>query len=129
MAIAASPTKMIPFDFSSLIKEWGDEPEFLAKILEIFVRDTRADLETLALALSAEDQAKLARTAHHLKGAAGILGAEAIRKQAALLEELGFKGELADAEACMAKLRSEYSRFIDSLSELALPPGPSESAF
>ena len=109
-----------PFDLQNLLAEWAEEPEFLARMLDVFVRDTRADLEALSLAFAVHDHSKLARTAHRLKGAAGVLGAEAMREQAALLESMGRAGELSDAAVCLARLHDEFGRFQDFLSDTPL---------
>jgi HPt (histidine-containing phosphotransfer) domain-containing protein len=114
------PGEVHPLDFEHLIEEWGEEPELLSGLLWTFARTAEDDLDTIALALTDDDHARLARTAHRLKGAAGILGAGAIEEQAALLENMGWKGELAEAEACITKLRAEFGRFLDYLHEFPM---------
>jgi len=123
LALQGLMEKQPPFALNKMMEEWEDEPEFLTRMLGIFIRDTQIDIDTIALEFAAFDHEKMARTAHRLKGAAAALGADAIREQAALLESMGRKGELKDADACIGKLRTEFERFVDCLSGIPLSQG------
>jgi len=85
------------------------------QVLEEFQTQAVGDLEQLQKSVGAGDSQQTARVAHALKGAAGILSAEALRQVASELEQLGRACDLAPATACMERLHLEVTRCLQHI--------------
>jgi PAS domain S-box-containing protein len=85
-------------DTIATLQEMGDEedPDFYRNLVEIFVSDATALLDTLYTAAASGDASLLVRTAHTLKGSSSNIGAVKI---AALCLELQTQGESGNIEA------------------------------
>ncbi|MFC3203548.1 ATP-binding protein [Alteromonas oceani] len=70
----------------ALIRLGGREP-LLAQLLSLFVKGAEQKFEAIQDALSAQDREKLRFSAHALKGNSGDVGAEALHKTLAELEQ------------------------------------------
>lgn len=85
------------------------EPDLLAELVTLFLRDTPArlaDLEPRPLAAG-----PTARVAHAVKGSAGNLGAMHMQDLAARLEQAGHAGAASEVLVPMAEaLCTEYTR-------------------
>ena len=92
------------------------EPDLLAELVELFVEDASARLESLREALNVGDADSIAKTAHALKGSAGNLGASRMTRVAAQLETLGRSGNLESAEDLLEQLRDEFEKVSAELS-------------
>lgn len=64
----------------------------LSEMIEIFREDTPRRIRDILAAAAGGRAEELSRAAHALKGGAGALGAEALRRMAAELEALGRSG-------------------------------------
>jgi len=117
-ADTAAPSKLVPAPISpppipsetpginsvlapetiATLQEMVDEkdPDFCRNLVEIFVSDATALLDTLYTAAASGDAPLLARTAHTLKGSSSNIGAVKI---AALCLELQTQGEAGNIEA------------------------------
>ena len=77
-------------------------------------------------AIARNDHAKLKFAAHTLKGSMRYFGASHVCGHAAKLEDMGRRGELADAEASFAALEGEIARvaavLVDYLRKEAMSP-------
>jgi CheY-like chemotaxis protein/HPt (histidine-containing phosphotransfer) domain-containing protein len=84
-------------DTIATLQEMGDEedPDFYRNLVEIFVSDATALLDTLYTAAASGDASLLVRTAHTLKGSSSNIGAVKI---AALCLELQTQGESGNIE-------------------------------
>jgi len=71
-------------------------PGLLSEMIDIFREDTPRRIQDILTASAEGKGQELSRAAHALKGGAGALGAEAIRRLASDLEVLG-RGGSADA--------------------------------
>ncbi|MCP3995415.1 MAG: PAS domain S-box protein [bacterium] len=83
------------FDEDAAIAQFGDDPEFLTEIINIFLEEATTLVAEGDEALAAGDLATLAKVAHRLKGASGQMTAEQ-SQQAAYAVEMAGKAE--DAE-------------------------------
>jgi len=102
-----------PFDLEALFKRWGTNKEFGEKLIAKFCSQAPADLDKLEKSVAAGNVEEATRLAHGLKGAASYVSADAFRKVAAQLEELGRAHDLSDAAACLNELRAELRRCLE----------------
>lgn len=112
------------FDLSMLLEEWSEKPHVVTKLVDCFIRQTREDINAMVAASGVSDPVRLAAVAHSLKGAAGTLGVESIRVEAARLEERARKYQWTDALESVEILRRQFDHFCKYASELSLPPIP-----
>jgi HPt (histidine-containing phosphotransfer) domain-containing protein len=87
----------------------------LAEMLQIFREDTPRRVRDI-LAAAAEGRAEdLSRSAHALKGGAGALGAEGLRRLAAELEALGRGGSAEAGPDLPQRLQGVYQDTLAAL--------------
>jgi HPt (histidine-containing phosphotransfer) domain-containing protein len=110
-----SPT---PLNCEKLLSYFGDQPSTIAKLLALFTEEARADMADLVKACKTMNSARIASLAHRVKGAAGSIGAEPLRVEAAHLETLGRSGELKEAGDCIARMQVEFEAFSKYVAEL-----------
>jgi HPt (histidine-containing phosphotransfer) domain-containing protein len=82
--------------------------EFLAEIVDLFVKEGRGHLDRLRESIAEKDVATAARAAHTLKGSAGNLGAEFLSRLCARMQDLSKAGDWAAAEALRPDLEREF---------------------
>ena len=74
-------------------------------------------MAALRQAIADGDQAGLRLAAHTLRGSVRYFGADRVSEHAAKLEEMGCKGQLADAEPILAGLEAEITQVTAALAE------------
>ncbi|MFQ5692329.1 MAG: Hpt domain-containing protein, partial [Nitrospinota bacterium] len=84
--------------------------EEFGHIVGIFLDQGRERIEALRKAADRADAEALRRTAHTLKGSAGLIGAAAMASICRELQEMGSRGETAGAEALIERLADEFAR-------------------
>ncbi|MCS7031760.1 MAG: Hpt domain-containing protein [Gloeomargarita sp. SKYG116] len=67
---------------------FGDDPEFIQELLQLYVQDAQARLAALQQASVSLNWGQIQHEAHQLKGASANVGATAIQNLARTLEEL-----------------------------------------
>ncbi|HEY3243118.1 MAG TPA: response regulator, partial [Phycisphaerae bacterium] len=107
-AIESAP----PFDLHELLQIWGDDREFLAKIVRGFQASIGNELAKLADAVTKGDAEHVMQLAHALNGAAGYLKADRLRAAAAALEQTAMLGTLQSADSLLRALRVEVERYL-----------------
>ncbi|HEX8160833.1 MAG TPA: response regulator [Pyrinomonadaceae bacterium] len=90
----------------------GDEP--VRELLDLYLRETRPQLDRLSEALARKDARALERTAHGIKGSSAALGIENVAMLCGELEAAGRGGRLEGAESTLARLSDEF-RLISRL--------------
>ncbi len=85
-----------PVDLSGLAPLFGDDPATLRGLVDQFLDSSAPSVTGLVDALSSRDRAGLEASAHKLKGAAGLVKADAVAVLSAELETLSMNA--ADAE-------------------------------
>jgi CheY-like chemotaxis protein/HPt (histidine-containing phosphotransfer) domain-containing protein len=95
------------FDQSVLLAQVEGDQELLAELVELFAEDCPRLLSEIEQAVVRGEGEGLARAAHTLKGAASNFGAQGVVTLARRLEEMGYAGELAGANAACAALGTE----------------------
>jgi HPt (histidine-containing phosphotransfer) domain-containing protein len=94
------------------------QPDVATQVLGLFVQDAPARLAAIDAAVETGDAARLQRSAHALKGAAGTIGATALHDACRELEELGRQNTLAAAQAAVALMHHEYKRVKAEIDQL-----------
>jgi len=102
-------------DVDEALRRLDGDTELFQAVLDTFLETTPALVEALASAASGADGAALQRAAHSLKGSAASIGAESVRHTAADLEELGRRGEPAEARSLLAELDRELRRLREAI--------------
>jgi HPt (histidine-containing phosphotransfer) domain-containing protein len=87
----------------------GDE-EMAGDIVSSFLDDLPREFRSLAAALTSGDIPTVTLRAHSVKGAAGSIGAEALRSVAFDMEMAARSGDLAEAASFMKSLEREFER-------------------
>jgi HPt (histidine-containing phosphotransfer) domain-containing protein len=77
---------MSAFEAGPLLDLFDDDRVEVGNLLSIACRSVDEDLETIALALAAQDARKIAERTHHIKGTSGSIGAHELRAAALQLE-------------------------------------------
>jgi CheY-like chemotaxis protein/HPt (histidine-containing phosphotransfer) domain-containing protein len=93
--VAAEPP---PLDLSPLRRLAGNDPGFLRKLAELFVRTTPPTLEKLRQHLDEQNWSALAADAHFLKSSVGGIGLQALLPGLRQLEAADQRGTTPDPE-------------------------------
>jgi HPt (histidine-containing phosphotransfer) domain-containing protein len=120
MALARGRSK--PMDCKKLLEDCDDEASFVNRCLQMFVRETQVDLDSIAAALGKHDYPQVARLAHRIKGASASIRARYLQDEAARLQVFGGEELAAEANLCFSRLRAEFDNFKRFIG--ALPPLP-----
>jgi len=114
------------FDRAEAMAQFGDDPVFLAEIINIYLGEV-AELEAAGdAALIKGDLDELAKVAHRLKGASGQMTAEEARRAAYEVEMAAKSGESAMIDDLWNALTGALNRVRPVLEEL-LPQDVSRS--
>jgi ammonium transporter, Amt family len=107
-----APDLQPTFNIDELMERCGNDPATLRLVLDRFQQHAREDLDRMQQAINARDAAQLQLAAHSLKGAAGLLSAESVRRIAADLETIAEQSRLEDAPGSLEQLRRELQRCL-----------------
>ena len=86
------------------------QPDPLAELIELFLRDARPRLADMQAAAAAGDWGKVGAGAHALKGSASNLGARRLSACCADLEKQGKVNDGAQAPATLAEVQCEFEK-------------------
>ena len=106
-----------PLNCEKLLSYFEDQPSTIAQLLDLFIKETQADMAGLIRACRTMNSARIASLAHRVKGAASSIGAEPLRVEAARLEALGRSGNLTEAHDCIAGLQAAFETFNNYVAE------------
>jgi HPt (histidine-containing phosphotransfer) domain-containing protein len=106
------------FDREELVTRCLGNLAFAERILAKFQSRVDVDITELEQAVLAEDVEAVARVAHRLKGASASAAAYRLQERAARLEQSARQSSLAEIPAQFAQLRCEWSRFVESASQV-----------
>ena len=87
-----------------------DEPDIVAELTGMFLKDARSRLEAVEEALQKGDAPALERAAHALKGGYGSMGARGMSGLCAQLEDVGASVDLSWAPELLGRIREELGR-------------------
>jgi HPt (histidine-containing phosphotransfer) domain-containing protein len=100
------------YDRARLVELFGDDPATLAEVEREFL-DTARDAEREIEAT--DDLAAIARAAHRLKGASGMIGAAALRQIADAVERAAKARDLTTVRRMHDVFRHEVQRVADQV--------------
>jgi len=114
------------FDYAAgLDRMMGDRAMF-ARVLARFRNDYRDGAARLRAAFDAGDLALAQRLAHTLKGAAAMIEADGLRREALGIEQ-ALRGSLAPEVSSLGRLEKELGRVMAQLDALLAAPAAEES--
>jgi CheY-like chemotaxis protein len=105
-----NPNILEPTALANLRKTVGDDPAFVAELIDTFLDDAPQLLADLRQALEQGDAAKLRLTAHSLKSNSAEFGALTFSGLCQELEALGKAGTLAGAADLVSQLEEVYEK-------------------
>lgn len=91
-------------------------PDILAKILDLYLKDSRKLVDTLLAALANRDSKALLESAHGLKSCSAVVGAVRLSELCDQLEGLRSSQSLEEASALIPVVRQEFDRVCDIFS-------------
>jgi HPt (histidine-containing phosphotransfer) domain-containing protein len=95
------------------------EPDFVDKILHLFVEDTALRLKALRKAFAENDLAGMKQETHKIKGASGNIGAH---RMAALTRELEEKFDIVEeAAVLLSQLEDGFKKVMEVLDSMRHP--------
>ena len=95
--------------------EVSTNPNFLAPLIDLFIKDTPGRLEALRAAIADRNAEVLAREAHALKGGCAHLGATRMAGLCEILEDQGRTGSTSRAAAVLSTLTEEFELVSQAL--------------
>lgn len=95
------------YDRGKLVELFGDDPDTLAEVEREFLDTARGAAEEIA---ATDDFDAIARAAHRLKGASGMIGASALRQIAETVERAAKASDLPTVRRLHGAFRHEVSR-------------------
>jgi HPt (histidine-containing phosphotransfer) domain-containing protein len=87
-----------------------DEPDIVADLVGICLKDARSRLEAVEEALQKDDAPAVERAAHTLKGSSGSMGARRMSGLCEQLEHVGASGDLSQGYNLLGRIREESGR-------------------
>ncbi len=108
----ALATDIPVLDQRRLLEQFGDEPEIIAELRDLFLEDLPRQIASMREAVAATDCDVVARAAHSLKGASGTFGAERVYHVAQALEQLGREGKLEEVSLGLDLLQEELEKVV-----------------
>lgn len=112
-----SAAELPAIDIETLLSRCMNKRAFALSLLGELEAIGMQQIDTMLLHAAADDPLAVAETAHALKGAAAIVGAELLRQTAEEVEATGRKGELATLEGLVSQLRSEMARCLTFIAD------------
>jgi len=103
---------------AALSETTGDDPAFLADLIDVFLTDAVELFTTMEGATADGDAEALRRAAHSLKSNSATLGATALNGLSRSIEELGKAADLESALPLIAEARAEFARVEQRLTEI-----------
>ncbi len=97
---------------SSRLQELVQETDFdfVLELIDIYIKETPAQIETIMKALNVQDSHALTIAAHTLKGSSMNLGAKQLGQLCLKLEELGRSGKSIPIGTSIKEIENEYEQ-------------------
>jgi signal transduction histidine kinase/DNA-binding response OmpR family regulator len=93
----------------------GGDEEMLLEMMQMFLEDGPNMLADVAQAIGQGDPARVAETAHALRGSVGIVGARTAFDASLVVENIGRSGDLSQAAEAYETLKQCVDRLIEAL--------------
>ena len=110
------------FNLSELKSRMGDNDEYIAGYIALFIEEIEKDLPAVERAISAEDSNMVARLTHSIKGNSCNIGAERMYSVAEEADTASKNGDFSALRASVALLRAEYAEFKSATRSFASAP-------
>jgi HPt (histidine-containing phosphotransfer) domain-containing protein len=109
--LAAALQRYLPFDRAGALAPAAMPAAVDDELLRDYVGSARQDLAALASAAAARDAGAIAREAHRIKGASGLVGAAAVGACAARIEDAAHASPLPEIDDDLDELGRLLERF------------------
>ena len=116
---AADSERVLDHEALEQLRARTGDGGFVAELVDTFLRDAPALLETLRRALENAEAPELRRAAHTLKSNGRMFGATRLAELCQELEATAQTGALVGAVEQVARIDAEYARVADSLQAAA----------
>jgi CheY-like chemotaxis protein/HPt (histidine-containing phosphotransfer) domain-containing protein len=121
---AVSAPELPVFDKAGMLARLMDDEGLACKIVELFLKNTPRQIETLRVFLEVGDGPGAACQAHSIKGSSANLGGEALQAVASDIEQAATVGELDSAVRRLAELEAQFDRLqVAMRKELGITAG------
>ncbi len=87
-----------------------DDPDFFVEIVKGYIETAKSSIQNLLEAVNTNDVAKVASTAHCLKGSSGNIGALRMQEISFELEKSGNNTELTGSSELLTDLQEEFTK-------------------
>jgi HPt (histidine-containing phosphotransfer) domain-containing protein len=101
-----------PLEYDTLLANCSGDMQLIRELSALFETQTQLDIAGIERAAAEADSDGLRSAAHSLKGSAGCIAAQPLRKLAQLIEELGKSGSTQGTQDIIADARREVERCI-----------------
>jgi HPt (histidine-containing phosphotransfer) domain-containing protein len=125
--VAAAPP-IHPGALSGLIGSGPGGAGLAARLASLYLRDTPVQVRSLRQAVNAADWAQVARLAHTMRGASGVMGATVVVELCARIEAAAMTEAGEEALRTMALLEGEVPRALQALGAVATDVPPIDPA-
>ena len=115
-----SKIESVPMNFEKAIEEFEGDKEFLMEVVDGFLDNVRAQIETIHQAITDGDSEVVRREAHSIKGGAANLTADVLSKIAFELENIGKSGLLEGGIEVLERLEKEFHHLEACLMNLGI---------
>ena len=113
------PSEPRVFDKEGLFERLMNSDDLFKKVTGLYLQDTPARIEALQLHIARGAATEAGEEAHAIKGAAAMIGGEALRAVAFEMEKAGMANDMERLKNNMPKLREAFDRLrnaiVDSL--------------
>ena len=107
------------FDRDGMLRRLMDDHDLVSTIMDVFLEDLPQQIETLKCLLERGDASGVGSTAHSIKGAAGNVGGERLRRSALAIEKAADAGDLRSAAGCLADLELQFACLKEAMEQHA----------
>ena len=104
------PFAQSDFDWQRLRQLAGEDTDFEAELLAVFLSDAEGSLKELEKAIAHQDIQAVEEIAHTLRGAGANVGASALALTARQLEHIAHSGEITAAQTLLQEMRSHCQK-------------------
>ena len=112
----ALPGPEVPvFDTARLEEEFGDDPEIVVELRDLFLEHAPVQYQEILAALASGDAPVAVRVAHSLKGACATFGASRLGQVCKCIELLCKAGQLETARGHVQDLSHEYDAVMEAV--------------
>lgn len=118
MTASEMPTQEVMEELRSFLHNFGDDPELLKEVIQMFFDDAPVHVEKIEQAAQDSDADTLMKQAHGLKGMTGNFSQGPAFEAARKLEMLGRNGSVSGYETHLASLKIEMDKLYEALKYL-----------